>query len=139
MIVKQIWIGLVLFVVTAGTMQAQSIGNLAREERKRQEGVTPTKVIREIAATIDVKKDAKKEIEPESVAPEAKPAEPKPAPGAAELAELQQEKAGLLSRLIEVIRDRKAVQDIDRRLGEIQKRSDELKQEAASKTDSQGQ
>ena len=64
---------------------------------------------------------------PKAEEPKVEPVKTDPSRDA-EFAELQAEKSSLLNKLSNVIRDRKAVQDIEQRLAEIQKRTDELKQ-----------
>ena len=111
----------VLVIGITTTAQAQSIGALARAERKRQQEVAATKiVVKEIPAPVE--KAAPPAVDTQSIV----------AAHAAERAELDHEKAILLNKLSDVIHDRKAVQDIEQRLTEIQKRSDELKQEIAA-------
>lgn len=115
---KSITIAVFLISVSV-TLNAQSLGTLAKAERQRQHNSEAVQVLKEINAS----------PEPEHA---AQPEEPPKDPHTVERAELEREKATLLLKLNEVIHDRKAVQEIQERLAEIQKRTNELKQDNAA-------
>ena len=115
------------------TAPSKSFGDLARAERNRQQKSTPAKTVDiQIASGDKAEENATgTTAKPKSEKP-VDPMEPKPITAQdIEIAQLQQEKTDLLLQLSNVIRDRKAVDEIQARLSEIQKRTDELKQPAS--------
>ena len=131
---KRVLIALILMIATSSLAKAQSIGDIARAERKRQTAVT-ARVMPEPPekppVVVDPKVEARTpEVKPEvkqDLKPEEKTDTTLSAAQETELAQLQQEKGVLLTRLGDVIHDRKAVQEIEERLSQIQKRTLELK------------
>ena len=128
---KRIWVAALFILSIAPIAKAQSIGDLARAERKRQQEITTTSKVMPVSekpATVETPKaEAAKPEDPKPEPAKVQPVRTEPSHGV-ELADLQQEKTSLLMKLNDVIRDRKAVQDIEQRLAEILKRTDELKQ-----------
>jgi len=115
------------------TAPGKGFGDLARAERNRQQKSTPAK-------TVDIQIASGDKAEENATGTTAKaksekpvdPMEPKPITSQdIEIAQLQQEKTDLLLQLSNVIRDRKAVDEIQAKLTEIQKRIDELRQPAS--------
>jgi hypothetical protein len=130
--VKSIFIAIFLISISS-TVNAQSIGDLAKAERQRkQETGTAKLTVKQINPVNPV-------AEPEPVVPAAAvppavvpPVEQPKNDHSAEQASLEHEKAALLMKLTGVIHDRQAVQEIEQRLAEIQRRSSELKSEPKS-------
>jgi len=118
------------------TAPARSFGDLARAERNRQQKSTPAKTVDiQIASGDKAEENANgTTAKPKSEKP-FDPMEPKPITATdIQIAQLQQERSDLLLQLSNVIRDRKAVDEIQARLTEIQKRTDELRQSASKPT-----
>jgi hypothetical protein len=115
-------------------VQRRSFGDLARAERTRHATTTPAKTIDVQIVTVD--KPEEKEATTIAEKPKQERTPDRPQPRAltveeVEFTQLAQEKTDLLLQLSNVIRDRKAVDEIQQRLSEIQKRTDELKQPAS--------
>jgi hypothetical protein len=122
-------IGLAFFLFGIGTtLNAQSIGAVARAERQRQHDIeaamSATKEISAQNTSTDADHAAKTE-ESKNNTDHTK-----------EIDDLQHEKETLLVKLNKVIHDRKAVQGIEQRMAEIQKRLNELKPDNTPKTES---
>ena len=111
---KAIGLAFFLFGITT-TLNAQSIGAVAKAERQRQHDVEAA-----MSARKEISAQNNASAEPEHA---AKTEESKNnTDHTKEIGDLEHEKETLLVKLNEVIHDRQAVQDIEQRMGEIQKR-----------------
>jgi hypothetical protein len=116
-------------VVMSSALNAQDIGDVARAERKRQQEIDSSKVIQKIGD----KKDAP--VTGAIAAPEASDAAQSvdlqkiEKEMAQQRVDVMKQRSALLMKLNEVIHDRRAVEEIEKQLVELQNRSAELKLE----------
>ena len=130
---------ILVLLLLAANVHAQSLGDIARAERKRREQVEPSKVIvkvgekkpEEIPSTPPPKATAPLELQVQEA--EVKDDEHFEQEFQNERLALLKKRSALLSKLGEVIRDRDAVHQIELELQQVQQRAAQLKVERLSK------